>query len=164
MWIYGGPASIRNSTIAFNTAHNVGGVLCQSHDIELLSTIIAKNTADAGIAADFGVPVNSGIVTGGDHDLVMSYSAGSVPAGTTSVDPLLKPLADNGGYTLSHALEPTSPAIDNGIDTSSLTVDQRDDATHYPRTVGAAPDIGAYELNPDIIFFDGLQTKHFRLF
>jgi hypothetical protein len=164
MWIYNGYASIRNSTIAFNNAQNVGGVLSGSHYLELQSTIIAKNTATlTGYPADFSVR-NSGIVASGDHNLIVNYPAGAVPGDTLSFDPKLAALADNGGYTLSHALQPGSPAIDKGFAASGLDVDQRFDATHYPRSVGAAPDIGAYERNPDIIFFNGLERKQFRLF
>jgi TolB protein len=57
----------------------------------------------------------------------------------------LAPLADNGGPTLTHALNEKSPAIDAGSCTNSsgitITVDQRDAA----RPQGNSCDIGAYE-------------------
>ena len=162
IWIYGGPASISNSTIAFNTASNVGGVLLNSHNIDLQSTIIANNTGTSGsVPADFGVPLNSGLVATGDHNLIMHYPTGAVPADTLSTDPQLAPLAENGGNTLSHALKPASPAIDKGSNPSNLTIDQRNDRVHYPRMVDAAPDIGAYERNPDIVFFNGFELRQF---
>ena len=78
------------------------------------------------------------------------------------IDPLLEPLADNGGLTLTHALQAGSPAIDAG-DPSALAgvgnvplYDQRE-AT-FDRVVdggsgGARIDIGAYEKqsSPDIL-------------
>jgi hypothetical protein len=68
---------------------------------------------------------------------------------------LLLPLANNGGTTQTHALDPTSPAIDKGSNTLSLPFDQR--GTPYPRVVGAAADIGAYELDTDHIFGNGFE-------
>ena len=57
------------------------------------------------------------------------------------LDPLLGPLAMNGGPTLTHALLPGSPALDRG--SSSVAEDQR--GYGFERVVGAAADIGAYE-------------------
>ncbi len=57
------------------------------------------------------------------------------------VDPMLGPLADNGGPTPTMALTAGSPAIDAGIAVPGVTTDQRGAA----RPFGAAPDIGAFE-------------------
>lgn len=46
------------------------------------------------------------------------------PGDVLTADPLLGPLADNGGPTPTHALLPGSPAIDNGLDLG-LKTDQR---------------------------------------
>jgi hypothetical protein len=62
------------------------------------------------------------------------------------LDPLLGPLADNGGPTWTRALDPASPAIDQGTNVSGLTFDQR--GTGYPRKVGPGVDIGSFELRP----------------
>jgi hypothetical protein len=56
---------------------------------------------------------------------------------------MLGELQDNGGPTRTLALAPQSPAVDAGDDTATLEHDQRGDG--FPRTFGAAPDIGAYE-------------------
>ena len=58
------------------------------------------------------------------------------------IDPLLDPLADNGGPTLTHALQPGSPAINRG-DPAAPPQDQRG----YGRL--GVPDVGAFE-------FDGI--------
>ena len=67
-------------------------------------------------------------------------------------DPLLAPLADTGGPTLTHALLPNSPAINTGINAlavdengTALTTDQRGANRIFNGTV----DIGAFELDPD---------------
>jgi len=71
------------------------------------------------------------------------------------VDPLIGPLADNGGPTSTRALLPGSPAIDGPFPLcsgfpSALEVDQR--GSGHPRPVAATPgaeprcDIGAFEV------------------
>ena len=59
---------------------------------------------------------------------------------TLTADPLLGPLQDNGGPTLTHALSSSSPAIDSGDNTYCPSTDQRG----VERSDGAC-DIGAYE-------------------
>ncbi len=63
-------------------------------------------------------------------------------------DARLGPLDDNGGPTETHALLADSPAIDQGIpapflDALDLEFDQR--GPGFPRVVGAAVDVGAFE-------------------
>jgi len=59
-------------------------------------------------------------------------------------DPVLGPLANNGGPTLTHALLAGSPAIDKGSNPNALAFDQR--GTPFVRTSGAQTDIGAFEV------------------
>ena len=67
------------------------------------------------------------------------------------VEPGLDFLVDNGGPTQTIALSPGSPAIGAGSNAlavddkgNPLTTDQR--GTRFPRIVGSAVDIGAYEV------------------
>jgi len=60
-----------------------------------------------------------------------------------AVEPMLAPLANNGGPTQTHALLAVSPALNAGSNPLNLTTDQR--GTGFPRVVGAAADIGAFE-------------------
>lgn len=64
-------------------------------------------------------------------------------AGSTSapIDPLLGPLADNEGPTLTYALGTNSPAINAGNPDSPQDYDQRG----YARPMGGRSDIGAFE-------------------
>ena len=67
-------------------------------------------------------------------------------AGFTQVDdPLIGPLADNGGPTLTHALLPDSPALDAGDNALCSATDQRGVA----RPQNDVCDIGAFELEVD---------------
>ena len=62
------------------------------------------------------------------------------PSDLNGVDPLLGPLANNGGFTQTQALLAGSPAIDAGQRFSGS--DQRG----LPRFQGASSDAGAYEV------------------
>ena len=62
-----------------------------------------------------------------------------------ATDPMLGPLALNGGATRTQALLAGSPAIDAGSNPLALVTDQR--GTGFPRVVGPAADMGAYEFN-----------------
>lgn len=94
------------------------------------------------------------IVTTGSHNLVGDAENVALPADTRRCDPHLLPLASNGGPTPTHALAGDSCAIDAGNNDAALAFDQRGEG--YPRVVGAAADIGAFEL-PDRIFADGFD-------
>jgi hypothetical protein len=68
----------------------------------------------------------------------------------------LGPLADNGGWTLTHSPLAGSPLIDNGICLPGITTDQRG----ANRLHGAACDIGSVEAGAaidDTIFVDGFE-------
>jgi hypothetical protein len=135
--------TVYNSTIAHNHAVNGGGIYIASTQqiVDLQSTIVAGNVAGAG-AADLAT--KSPLVIAGANNLVISTSAGAtLPGDTLHIDPLLLPLADNGGPTLTHALAPASPARDAGNNAANLNTDQR--GAGHPRVAGAAADIGAFE-------------------
>lgn len=76
-----------------------------------------------------------GFTNGANGDLVGSVA--------TPVDPLLGPLADNGGPTRTHELLPFSPAIDTADPVTFAPTDQRG----LPRPAGSA-DVGAFERDP----------------
>src|SRR5262249_52510918 len=62
----------------------------------------------------------------------------------------LGPLSDNGGPTWTHALLTGSPAINAGSNPAGLTTDER--GPGFARQSGAAPDIGAFEVQaPPIV-------------
>ena len=110
-----------------------------------------RNRGDRGAAR-----TQSGTTITGANNLI-GYSALPVPNDTIlQQDPLLGPLAFNGGSTATHALLSGSPAIDGGNNTFNASFDQR--GSGYPRVIGSAPDIGAYEFEAsDVIFVNAFD-------
>jgi CSLREA domain-containing protein len=143
IYLYGQTLTINNSTLTGNTASSSGGgVYLYGSTLNLFSTIIANNIN--GGAPDIGVG-ETGTVNG-TNSLVRGTSGFSFStnvANITGQDPLLGPLANNGGPTLTHALLAGSPAINTGINPLALAFDQR--GTPFARSSGAT-DIGAFEV------------------
>ncbi|MGH2684507.1 MAG: choice-of-anchor Q domain-containing protein, partial [Actinomycetota bacterium] len=141
-----GDVTINSSTITANTADSDnngsgdGGGLANDGgaDTATLSNSIVAGNVDRGGEAPDCDDVGSTISAG--HNLIGNTTGCAFTPGTAdlqNVDPMLGPLADNGGLTMTHALLPGSPAIDAGGSDAAPT-DQRG----LPRN----PDIGAYEL------------------
>jgi hypothetical protein len=152
---------LTNSTVANNRANGNGGGLRQDNTglrgstgtVTVGNTIVAGNFSDNG-AAD----VSGGIVSQG-FNLIgnAAGSSGWISSDLLNQNPLLAPLGNNGGLTLTHALMPGSPAINAGnnalaVDSPNnpLQFDQR--GAGYVRRAGivmgnAIVDIGAYEFN-----------------
>lgn len=112
------------------------------------SSIFANNICNGSPGIDFqatDTASGGGVVpiTGANNLVMRSTPSTGLPADTISADPKLGPLADNGGVRLTHALTADSPALDAGNNEAALDYDQR--GAGYPRTKGAATDIGAYE-------------------
>ena len=147
---------ISNSTIAFNTSPGGGGgiVLYGNASPVFNSTIIAENSAVALPASADVYGIDAADVAGANN-LVMANSGANLPDGTLTQSPMLLPLAFNGGPTRTHALPTGSPAVDAGNNLQSLASDQRG----YARELGAAADIGAYELDNDRIFTNGFDAQ-----
>lgn len=154
---------IQSSTIAFNSSSRGfcgAGVLTLGFQnvLYIESSIIAKNTGASGAPQDICWQGSGGGGVLGQNDLIIA-SFGGEPSDTIHDDPLLAPLADNGGGTMTHALLPGSPAIDRGSNASQLATDQRG----APRISGSSADIGAFELQqpapPDEIFRNGFDAS-----
>ncbi len=148
------PTVMDHVTIAFNRGGTVGGAMFHRGG-ELHNSIVSDNSTDEGAGADLAT--GSGESVRGDHNVIGS-SGGTVPADTLSIDPMLLPLADNGGPTRTHALDPASQAIDAGEAVPGLRFDQR--GAGFRRKSGPASDIGAFEVHrPDA---DELFDDHFE--
>jgi hypothetical protein len=145
-----GATSIRNSTISNNTSSSGRGVFVlvdgngvatldiQSSILGQSDTSISKRDLVVATETD-----NPPITVTGSNNLIRSQSAYDYI--TISIDdPMLGPLSNNGGPTMTHALAPESPAVNMGNNSQGLDRDQRGGA--FSRVIGGATDIGAFEL------------------
>jgi hypothetical protein len=134
-----------------------GGIRVGSGSVTLENTILAGNTAANGLGDTTGAPTAGpdvdGAVTSNGHNLVGNATEATGFTGSgdqTGVNPLLMPLASNGGPTQTMAPTPGSPAIDAGV-AAGATLDQRGmprpvDDPGVANTGGSdGTDIGAYE-------------------
>jgi len=165
--------AIDNSTISNNTAPQTrtGGIVMAvsagqlAPTLTLASTILATNSSDGGdIAA--GVAQFPTFTINATNSMIQkicpSPSCEITVAGAGNllgIDPMLAALANNGGPTQTQALLTGSPAIDAGSNPLSLATDQR--STGFPRVIGAAADMGAYEFNPVVppVFQSAVSRK-----
>lgn len=149
MFSVGATLALQSTTIASNSApagSGVYGFLFGSIDIS--NSILANST---GVGADCDLGGGASVTDGGYNLVETPGTCAASLIGTGDIfgqDPLLGPLADNGGSTQTHALLAGSPAIDAG--NTNLTTDQRGIA----RPQGAADDIGAYESAATVDFGD----------
>ncbi len=144
---------VQNSTISSNTAgkSHGAGITCRSSVstsvVALESTIVTGNVSiEQGLQDIEALSPNgkfsyknSSIFTPTSSTLI--NLGGNRPFGE---DPLLAPLADNGGPTKTHALVFSSPVANKGSNPANLTNDQR--GTGNPRSFNGGVDIGAYEI------------------
>ena len=161
------PTWIDNSTIAGNSGAAGAAAMFSYREklgyrtnllVDVQSTIIGANTAGPNPTYATDLAADDVLTVTGAHSLIMDAAAGIVlPPDTLRSDPLLLPLADNGGPTWTMALVSGSPAIDTGSNPLGLQADQR--GSPWVRVYGAAPDIGAFEVQPppDPIFANGFD-------
>jgi hypothetical protein len=144
--------TVQNSTLNANQAPSGGAVaVIQSTAPSLIEfSTLAGNVGAAGVISSDGLATLRNVIVHGGSGPPCGATSPIVLAGTNflpddscgvprnGADPLLGPLADNGGPTLTHALLPGSPAI-NAAPTCAVTTDQRG----LPRS--SPCDSGSYE-------------------
>jgi hypothetical protein len=144
-----GSASLVNVTLSDNSVQSgVGTSVFGAPPAPLGSTISGNATLTNTILFCLIGQTNvSGVINDGGHNISSDGSADfASPSSRNNRDPLLAPLADNGGLTPTMALLPSSPAIDAGDDSACPPTDQRG----VTRPQGLACDIGAFELAPKL--------------
>ena len=141
--------TIGNSTFSGNSASSAGAGIYnvgqRGQDTVLVT--LANTILNNG-------PPGSNIFCNSDTILSLGYnlandSCGNFltsPGDQTNTDPMLGPLQDNGGSTLTHALLPGSPAINAGDPsfTQPTLYDQR--GPGFDRVMNGRIDIGSYEV------------------
>ncbi|HRQ64275.1 MAG TPA: choice-of-anchor Q domain-containing protein [Xanthomonadaceae bacterium] len=146
----GGTLNLRHVTLTGNAAA-LGAQVYSDGDMRAFATLFADPVGGNNCSVD-AISLGYNYDTGNSCDL-------ADPTDTVSGgDPLLLPLADNGGPTATRLPDPTSPLVD-AIPTQDcdpgITTDQR--AVARPQRSGC--DIGAVELAelPVLIFRDGFE-------
>ena len=136
----GREASMLNVTIANNEAGSTGaGIYVHSS----AGTVTVRNTLISGNELTNGTSANvSGTVSSLGNNLDSDGTAAlNLSTDLSGVNPLLLALANNGGFTQTHALAANSVAIDAGSSAAAPTVDQRGVARDL------VADIGAFEFD-----------------
>ncbi|MCB8948413.1 MAG: hypothetical protein H6653_10405 [Ardenticatenaceae bacterium] len=177
----GGVFTMTNSTVSDNSAPDYVGVANIGASVEatiLNSTIAYNKVTDAGtryggVANLSGgtLTIQNSIVAQNDQRQCLSNdnwtSAGNNLSSDTRcaftatgdlqlTDPLLAPLGDYGGPTLTHALSPSSPAIDAGSNTACPSTDQRGITRPVDgdNNATAVCDMGAFEARNQLTIAD----------
>jgi CSLREA domain-containing protein len=157
--IYGtgstGQINLGDSTVSANLAPLGGAAQIVNGKLEIEYSTLAENTADgihygAGtvwlrnsiIDRNGGANCSGFTPQSGGFNIDSGNSCSFSQSGDLSgASPMLQPLAMNGGLTLTHALDPASPAVDSADPLHCGGTDQRGVA----RPQGSGCDRGAYE-------------------
>ncbi len=153
-----GSLFINASTIATNTAEDFGGGIANEAPVQLTlkNSIVALNTSNTGAdVAGTGEFTSLGYNLIGKDDQNVFRALDSDLEGTSSapINPLVGPLANNGGTTMTHQLLAESPAYNAGDPMDSFFNDQINSPIF-----GGIRDIGAYEAQSQL----GIDTIAFN--
>jgi hypothetical protein len=163
-WGYGGgiagTLTFTNSTLSGNYATLSGGAVdgggiitnstISSSGISVRGTLEIGNTILNAGASSPNIVNNGSTVTSHGYNLSSDDGGGYLtgPGDQINTDPILTPLRNNGGSTLTHALLPGSPAIDAGDPkfTPPPYYDER--WPGFNRVFNGRIDVGSFEVQP----------------
>jgi hypothetical protein len=137
------PFAVFHTTIAENGGY---GATFQFNGGTLSDVIIANN--DDG---DCLFPIYNTLFPGTNIDTDASCNFDTT---YSSAELLLGPLADNGGTSQTHALDPASPAVD-----AATGVCPPSDQRLFSRPGTPACDVGAYEISDTMIAIESLEFE-----
>lgn len=136
--------NIMNSTIRGNSAGSGGNIYHLLFNLDISNTIL-----NAGASGE-NIFNKGGTITSHGYNISSDDGGGYLngPGDQIKTDPLLGPLQDNGGPTLTRALLPGSPAIDAGDPnfTPPPFYDQR--GCPFLRVFNSRIDAGSFEAQP----------------
>lgn len=141
--------SLLHTTVTNNTSAQGPNVWSGGGAVTVANSLIAANQINTGHADVGGAFTSNGGNLIGDGGPATGFTHGTnndqVGNGAAPINPLLGPLQDNGGPTLTHMILNGSPAINAGL-VANLPIDTNDQRG-YPnlRQRGPAPDAGAIE-------------------
>jgi len=147
IWLESGveTATLTNDTLADNAASAGAAAIGDGGAVTTANTIFWNNLS-AGASNTCAHPIGTTGGISGGFNIVSDPGCGLGAFGDGSGDPLLQPLADNGGPTATMALAAGSSALDRVPLGACPAVDQRG----VVRPQGAACDIGAFEAIPAV--------------
>lgn len=142
-----GTKTIYNSTITSNASGTSDGAvnLANNSVVSFDSTIISGNAAST-YEIESANTTNASALTNCFYDSAKIPNFGvrvTATGGVDSSDPKFEAIADNGGFSPTCALLPTSRAVNAGSDPLTLVTDGR--GTGFARVQSGAADIGAFE-------------------
>ncbi len=152
-----GSANVARSTIANNLAVRGGGIAAavyRESGTALNNSIVAGNSRIDGATGDDVTFTSNNSFTSGGYNLIGKGNAltrfGQAGDQTGVNDARLGPLQDNGGPTFTRSLLAGSKAINGGDPNAAPnSFDQR--GTGFPRVRAGRMDIGAVELQVDVV-------------
>jgi len=163
-------ATLRNVTISGNSNPTVGGLSSFGNQmvLTLIDTLVAGNTGstnpDCSNQASATITSGGNNLVGNNTGCTIANLQPSDRVGTsgTPINPLLGPLAGNGGPTRTMALLAGSPAINAGNNSTCPATDQRG----FARPAGVSCDIGAFEAGAvegvvPVVEFYNAQLDHY---
>ncbi|MCA9102782.1 MAG: hypothetical protein KDA63_16600, partial [Planctomycetales bacterium] len=153
---YDDGTTLRHVTITGNSANGVqsgvggGGIHNRRLDVSMSveDSIVAGNMTGAGanVPDVWGSILASHSLIGIDTGAtVVDLGGNMVGTALAPIDPMLGPLASNGGATQTHALLLGSPAIDAATSNMDMMFDHDQRGGPFVRQFGVAADMGAYE-------------------
>ena len=165
-----GTAILSNCTVSGNSAQSYGGGINNVAGLTVSNTTFSGNSATFGGGIAIGNPVtvsigdtvlnagkmggniynDGGTVISRGYNVSSDDAAGYLngPGDQINTDPMLGPLQDNGGTTLTHALSPGSPAINTGDPNFTPPPDYDQRGPGFDRVVSGRLDIGSFEVQP----------------
>jgi len=167
VYLIEGDFTLTNVTISGNSADDGSEMsnMVVGANTQLLNVTISGGEGDSAVYNNASISFKNTIVGGNcNHEGASWVSDGNnLETGSTcnftqsgdlqNTDPLLGALADNGGYTSTHALQKGSPAIDAGNNSGCPSTDQRGETRPKDGDADgtATCDIGTYEYEIPII-------------
>jgi hypothetical protein len=142
--ISGAFVRIMNSTISGNSAGLGGGIYHYLFNLEISNTILNASASGQNIFNNDGTVTSHGYnISSDDGDGVLTG-----PGDQINTDPLLSPLQDNGGPTLTHLPLLGSPAIDAGDPNFAPPPFHDQRGPCFYRVFGRRIDVGSVETQP----------------
>ena len=162
MYIWGGTTDVHHVTMSGNSVSspwiNLGS---QIHQPPPNVLNISHTIAHRGVASIFPNYSLEATLNSFGYNISNDDSGPNGPNDLRNTNPMLGPLADNGGPTLTHTLLPGSPAINAGnpaFDPFAVSPPMTNDQRGFRRVNDGRIDIGAFELI-DLFHFQVL-TAH----